>query len=340
VPVTPEQSPSGAASSGGPVPGWATEAITPSLHQLQRIRREVFSGQTKYQQVRVLDTVPFGRVLVLDGKTQSSQADEYVYHETLVHPAMLAASPAPRRVFIGGGGEGATLREVLAHKSVQRAVMVDLDEEVVELCKEHLPTWHQGSFEDPRTELRHEDAYAYLLREREPFDVLIMDLVDPMEAGPAYKLYTQEFYRIASERLSPGGTLVVQSGPGLAGTLAGPAVRENEASSAEVLTDLSRGFTALHKTLETVFPIVRGYSTVVPAFGSMWTFILASKGADDPYRWTPEDVDRRIAERVSKEPAFYDGISHRRLFSLPKPLRKALEQETWVVTEQRPLLVP
>ena len=317
---------------------WITEAITPSLHQLTRIVGRVFSGQTRYQTVEIYDTAPFGRVLLLDGKTQSSESDEYVYHEALVHPVMLA-HPAPKRVFIGGGGEGATLREVLLHRSVEQAVMVDLDEEVVALCKEHLPQWHRGAFDDPRTELRHEDAYAFLERETEPFDVMVLDLVDPMEAGPAYRLYTQEFYRMAFERLSPGGALVVQSGPAIAGMMAGPATAESSGVP-EALTDLSRGFTALHHTLSTVFPTVVGYSAVVPAFGGPWSFVLASKGSDDPSEWTPEEVDARVSQRISRDLHYYDGVTHRSMFALPKPLREALAQEDWIVTEQRPLMVP
>lgn len=299
----------------------------------------VFSGQTRYQKVEVYDTVPFGRLLLLDGKTQSTEADEYVYHEALVHPAMLA-HPDPRRIFIGGGGEGATLREALTHRSVERAVMVDLDGEVVALCREYLPQWHQGAFEDPRTELLHEDARAYLEREQEPFDVMVLDLVDPMEAGPAYKLYTQEFYQLASSRLGPQGTLVVQSGPAISGMMLPNSTMAQGETTPGVLTDLSRGFTALCHTLATVFPVVVGYSAVVPAFGGAWSFVLASKGTDDPSAWPPEEVDRRVAARISRELRFYDGVTHRGLFSLPKPLREAVAREKWVVTEDRPLMVP
>ncbi len=318
---------------------WVTEAVTPDLHQLTRIRGVVYSGRTRYQHVEILDTEPFGRVLRLDGKTQSSQSDEYVYHEALVHPAMLR-HPAPRRVFIGGGGEGATLREVLRHRSVERVVMVDLDEEVVTLCREHLPDWHQGAFDDPRVELRHEDARAYLESARQPFDVMILDLVDPMEAGPAYRLYTQEFYRIAMDRLMGQGALVVQSGPAIAGMTAGPAMAGNGGESG-ALTDLVRGFTALHATLRTVFPAVSGYSPVIPDFGGAWSFVLAAKGGGEtPDEWPPERVDDLIAERVNGTLRYYDGLTHRRIFSLPKPLRAALDAETWIVTEEHPLFVP
>lgn len=317
---------------------WTTEAVTPSLHQLTRISSVVYSGRTKYQQVEILDTEPFGRVLRLDGKTQSSQSDEYVYHEALVHPVMLH-HPAPRRVFIGGGGEGATLREVLRHRSVESVVMVDLDEEVVNLCKEHLPTWHQGAFDDSRVELRHEDALAYLENADEPFDVMILDLVDPMEAGPAYRLYTQEFYRMASDRLTDHGALVVQSGPAIAGMTAGPATDANS-HEPEALTDLVRGFTALYHTLDSVFPVVTGYSPVIMDFGGAWSFVLASKSGEDPAGLAPERVDALIADRINVSLRYYDGMTHRHIFSLPKPLRDALAAETWIVTEEHPLLVP
>ena len=140
---------------------WITEAITPNLLQLTEVSRRVYSGHTPFQKVEIVDTVSFGRVLLLDGKTQSTEADEFVYHESLVHPVLLSI-PDPKRVFIGGGGEGATLREVLRHRSVKEAVMVDLDAEVVALCREHLATWHQGAFDDPRTTLVHDDALTFL----------------------------------------------------------------------------------------------------------------------------------------------------------------------------------
>ena len=122
-----------------------------------QVRKVHYSGQTDYQNVEVLESDTFGRALALDGKTQSTERDEFVYHEALVHPAMLA-HPGPRSVFIGGGGEGGTLRETLAHRSVEQVVMLDLDRRVVELCREFLPHHSEGSFEDPRVTLIHQDA--------------------------------------------------------------------------------------------------------------------------------------------------------------------------------------
>ena len=161
---------------------------------------------------RQLESELFGRSLILDGQPQSPERDEHIYHETLVHPAMFCNSE-PKQVFIGGGGEGGTLREVLCHKSVERVTMIDLDSEVVALCREHLPNHHNGSFDDPRTNLIYEDARGYLQNTSDHYDVIILDLVDPLEGGTAALLYTQEFYAIAKARLNPGGVLVTQSGP-------------------------------------------------------------------------------------------------------------------------------
>ena len=113
---------------------WYLESVYPDLATMLQVRQVIYSGNTAFQKVEVLESNLFGRSLVLDGKTQSTEKDEHIYHEALVHPAMLL-HPDPRCVFIGGGGEGATLREVLAHKSVASVSMLDLDREVVDLCR-------------------------------------------------------------------------------------------------------------------------------------------------------------------------------------------------------------
>ena len=134
-------------------------------------------------------------MLVLDHHTQSAALDEANYHESLVHPAMMS-HPCPRTVFIGGGGEGATAREILKHSSVERVVMVDIDEEVCKICQVQMPEWGDGAWEDKRFEVFYEDAKAWLENTTEKFDVIIMDISDPIEAGPGWLLYTQEFYTV------------------------------------------------------------------------------------------------------------------------------------------------
>ena len=296
---------------------WYFETIFPDLAVMLQVREVLHSGHTAYQQVEVLESETFGLSLVLDGKTQSTERDEFVYHEALVHPAM-SAHPGPRTVFIGGGGEGGTLREALSHRSVERVVMLDLDPEVVGLCRRFLPNHHQGSFDDPRVDLRHEDARAFLQNTQESFDVMIMDLVDPLEGGTAYQLYTEEYYQIVKSRLNPGGIMVTQSGP--AGLLS-----------------FDECYTTIYKTLCRVFDHVLPSHVHVPAFQTMWGMILAS---DSPIVDLSNDqVDERVAERVNKELGFYDGETHRNMFSLPKYLRKGLKDENRINTDSNPVFM-
>ncbi|MEE9324684.1 MAG: polyamine aminopropyltransferase [Dehalococcoidia bacterium] len=296
---------------------WFEEPLSPGLLQRCLVSNIVCSTKSKYQTIEIIDTEPFGRCLIIDGKTQSSQEDEFIFHEALVHPSILT-HPGPETVFIAGGGEGATLREVLAHESVKRAVMVDIDEEVVSLSKRYLPSWHQGAFEDPRLELHYADAKEYLANSQEKFDVIIIDLVDPLEEGPTYLLFTQSFYRLVQQRLTTQGIVVVQSECAALG--------------------YTRAFTSIAHTLSTVFPGVYPYKVNIHSFGGDWGFVMATQGLS-PLDLSPEEVDQRIATRVTRELRLYDGMTHLGMFSLPKYLRELFDKETWVITEENPLTV-
>ena len=296
---------------------WFVESVYPDLAVMLRIRKVFYSGETAFQKVEVLESDVFGRSLVLDGKTQSTEKDEFVYHESLVHPAMLC-HPNPKSVFIGGGGEGGTLREVLAHNTVEQTTMLDLDREVVELCRRYLPNHHQGSFDDPRTNLLHRDARAFLEEAGDGFDVIILDLVDPLEGGTAYLLYTDEFYRIAKSRLNPGGILVTQSGP--AGLLS-----------------YEECFTTIYNTLSNVFAHTAAAQVHVPAFETLWGFTLAS---DSPLLQTPEEsIDGLLSARVKKELKHYDAETHRGMFALPKHLRNGFRSETRINRDATPVFM-
>lgn len=297
---------------------WFFETTTSVEGHMHAIVRTIVEAQTKFQHVEVMETASYGKCLVLDGRIQSSLADEFIYHEALVHPGLLAVETPPRTALVIGGGEGATLREILKYPSITRAVMVDIDAEVVELCRRHLPEMHQGAFEDPRTVVLHEDARAYLERTGERFDLIISDLVEPLEAGPACLLYTREFYRTLHERLTPTGAFTMQAGWTKVG-------------------DISF-FSVINKTLREVFPVVAGFQTFVSCFGVPWGFIVATKKID-PRRQDPATVDRLIAERISKPLGYWDGQTHQHAFALPKHIRRAVESETRIATDERPLIV-
>jgi spermidine synthase len=282
------------------------------MHGIDEI---IVSQQTSFQKVDILRTNVYGKALALDEKMQSTQVDEFIYHEALVHPAMLA-HPSPRSVLIIGGGEGATLREALRHPTVEKAVMVDIDDQVIALSRKHLPEWHQGSFEDPRSTVLATDARKYLEDSKDIFDVIITDLSEPVEEGPAYLLYTREFYQIASDHLSPGGTISVQAGPAALPFLL--------------------AFSAVFQTMKTAFPTVRGYSTNIPSFGLPWGFTLASKGVD-PLAMTKESVDRILGERGLSALRFYDGLAHQGLFGIPRHIREELDLSSLIIEDNHPI---
>lgn len=238
---------------------WFFETTTPVEGHMHAIARTIVTRQTKFQFMEIMDTHSYGKCLVLDGRIQSSQADEFIYHETLVHPGLLA-HPRPQRAMVIGGGEGATVREILRYKTITDCLMVDIDGEVVEECKKHLPEMHQGAFEDPRAEVRTEDARAYLEKSNERFDFISVDLVEPLEAGPACMLFTKEFYTLVRERLTPGGAMTLQAGMTKLGEL-----------------DF---YTCIHRTLREVFPVVAGYQIFMSCFGTPWGFITATRKVD------------------------------------------------------------
>lgn len=297
---------------------WFMEFVTPDNIQQFSVKNILYCGDSKYQRVELLESTSYGKCLILDGKVQSCEADEFIYHEALIQPVM-TIHPKPETVFIAGGGEGATLREILAHKTVKKVVMADIDEEVIDICKKYLPNHHQGSFDDPRVKLLHMDARKYLEETKEKFDVVIMDLPEPIEGGPAYLLYTQKFYEMLKTKLTDSGTFVTQSGAAISG--------------------ITRVFTAVINTLNTVFPIVIPYQATIPSFGGPWAFSLASKKID-PRTLSIEEIDRRIESRITKPLRFYDGHTHQGLFYVPKYLRDAIAKETHLITEENPVFIP
>ncbi len=295
---------------------WLRDSVNENFVQLHRLEEVLYTGQTKYQSAQIVRSGSFGICLVLDGKIQSSEADEFIYHEAMVQPAMIT-HPGPETVFIAGGGEGATLREALSHKTVKRAVMVDIDEEVIALSKRYLPNHSRGAFEDSRTELYHVDARDYLTKSKDKYDIIIIDLPDPIEEGPAYLLYTREFYQIACDSLTDNGMVAVQAG---------------SASLTELLN-----FTAVNNTLKSVFPIVTPYNNIdMPCFGGPWGFCLASR-KHDPALLSPNEVDNRIEARSITGLKFYDGLTHQGMFSQPMYIRDAMANQHRIITDKDPL---
>jgi spermidine synthase len=188
---------------------WFEETLYPDYGQRFLITRTVYRKKTPYQTLEIHETPTFGRMLALDGVCQATERDEFFYHEMMVHPALLAHGRA-RRVLIIGGGDGGILEEVLKHRNVDRATMVEIDGSVVDVCKKYLPSICGKAFDDRRTDLVIGDGVKYVAETSEKFDVILVDSTDPI--GPAEVLFRTDFYASCQRCLTPRGILVTQNG--------------------------------------------------------------------------------------------------------------------------------
>jgi spermidine synthase len=171
------------------------------------VKDVLYEGRSKFQRIEIIRNRDYGRVLLLDGLVQTTERDEFYYHEMLVHPA-LASHARPAKVLIIGGGDGGALREVLKHP-VKKAWLVEIDGQVIEACREHFP-WLRATFRDPRAELVVEDGNVFIDKVRETFDVILVDSSDPV--GPSTVLHQEAFYRKLKAKLNPGGIIAAQAG--------------------------------------------------------------------------------------------------------------------------------
>lgn len=280
-----------------------------------QIEKILFDGETAFQEVHIFTNHLFGKMLFLDRKIQSAGMDEYVYHESLVHPVMIT-HPEPKRVLILGGGEGATLREVLKHGCVENLTMVDIDGELVDICRAHLPEWSAGAFEHPKTHLLIGDAEDYVKGTGETFDIVISDLTEPLEDGPSIRLFTLEFFQKVFDILNDDGFFVLQAG------------------STDTLTH--QFFTSCAATLAKVFPVVRPYWTFVFSFGLPWGFVMASK-KNDPLKQSVTEVKKVMEHRRIEGLKFYRPALRRGFFALPFYLEDSFKKAS-VLTEKNPFI--
>lgn len=296
---------------------WFVEHQTPYTSIIHKVKRIIYSGRTKYQQVDIIETYDLGLCLVLDGKVQSSTKDEWIYHESLVHPTLFT-HPKPKNVLVIGGGEGATVREVLKHKCVNKVTMVDIDSEVVELSKMYLKEMCGGAFEDPRLELMITDGRKFVEESDSIFDVIVIDVTDPLSGGPSYLLYTKEFYEKLYKRLSDYGLVVTQ------------------ATSTFYSLDC---FTAIHNTLSKVFNIVRAAHVWIPSYASTWGFVIGSKKGD-PTELDEDFLEKEIRNRNVENLRFYTPKTHKGLFILPPHIEKRLKEEKKIIRDDQPIFMP
>ncbi|MCC6056639.1 MAG: polyamine aminopropyltransferase [Desulfurococcaceae archaeon] len=268
------------------------QGIGKSSLMVIKVKKLIAIKKSEFQEIIIAECEDFGKALILDGYIQSTVADEFIYHESLVHPAMLL-HPNPKRVLIIGGGEGATLREVLKHNTIEEAIMVDIDRDVVELSKEFLPEMHCGSFFDKRARIVIDDGKRFVEKElarESKYDVVIMDLTDPYSSEIAKDLYSKQFFIKVSNILTPEGIVVTQAG--------------SKYFYDEVYNDVAN-------TVKQVFAHVMEYQVWIPSFGYACNFIVGSK-ALNPSILTVEYVEEMLRTRGVKT----RFISGRRLVAM------------------------
>ena len=293
---------------------WVVEPYSQEEKFALKIKEIIFANNSLFQTIEIYDTYALGKVLFLDGAIQMAEYDEFVYHESLCHPALIH-HPNPEKVCILGGGECFTAREVLKHNNVKSVYMVDLDEMVINVCREHL---HDGNeiFADPRLKIVIGDA-AEVLEKQGKFDVIIADLPDPFAGGPCFELYTKEFYQnLMENNLTEEGIFVTQS------------------YSVDLDEKGHKTFTAIHNTLEQIFPQVIPYRVHIPSFLGDYGFNLCLKSPKKVIDYTI--FDHHLKNKIQGNLKYLDGEAWNGMIKLNKILRKSLREETTIYTKEQP----
>ncbi len=283
-----------------------------SYGHYMKVDRVLFEGVSKYQKMLVINNSKFGNVLILDGFFQVSELDEHLYHEPLVQPAMLS-HPNPKNVLVIGGGDGGALEEVLKHNTVEKAVMVELDKDVVEASKNYLKSVCKGAFSDKRTELVIGDGRKFAENTSEKFDVVIVDLTDPI--GPSRRLYTKEFYTSISKILVKDGVMALHT---------------------ESPLMVPEAFGTIVRTLRSVFKHVNIHVGFVNTYAMTWSFANASNSIDMK-NVDGEELTRREKERGVTDLRYYAPNYYPNMFELPEYAKKVIETGSDISTDKKPL---
>jgi spermidine synthase len=297
---------------------WVSELVSEGFLALYSVEKVIESIKTNYQNVLIVETTPFGKCLIIDGKVQSSLLDEHIYHESLVHPALVTVGN-PLNVLIIGGGEGATAREVLKWKTVESVVMVELDPSVVQLCRRVLPEMSDGVFEDRRFKLVVAEGRGYLESLGDgSLDAVVVDVTDPYEGAPSQRLYSQEFYKLVYRKLGDHGVLVTQ---------------------ATSVVHSPFTFKSILETIRTVFPCVTPLAAYVPSFSSLWGFVVGSKSRACNSLLV-EQIDEILSHHISGPLKFYSGEVHNMLLQLAEIYVRLSSSKYKIVRDEDLVAIP
>lgn len=278
-----------------------SETLHAGYGQQFDVDKVLFEEKTDHFHLIIFENPMFGRVMALDGIIQTTEKDEFIYHEMLTH-VPLFSHPNPKHVCVIGGGDGGMLREVLKHKSVEKVTLVEIDGKVIEMCREFFPNHSQGAFDDSRTEIVIQDGFDYLKSAENRFDVIISDSTDPI--GPAEVLFTETFYGLCKKALKPGGILVTQNGV-----------------SYFQLDEMKNSA----RDMRPHFDVVTFYSAAVPTYvGGNMVFGWATD-ADAYCKQSISAITEKVVASGIKT-KYYSSEIHSAAFALPRYVKDAIDE--------------
>jgi len=288
--------------------------LTPTsdnFFQLIPLKRVLYSKESKYQKIEVVETNK-GIALILDGLVQIHEDDEYIYHESLIHPTLVSVDH-PRSALIVGGGDGCAARELLKDVDIKEITLVDLDKDVIEVSKKFLKKINEGSLENKKVKVVVGDGRKFLEKTRNKYDIIVIDATDPTPSGPSLLLYSRQFYEIVKSKLEDGGAFVTQA------TVFG-----------------SNQYTRIYSTVKKVFGSAICSHSFVKSFGDDWGFIMATKSGKIETR-EKDEVELWIKSKLRKTPKYLNGETYAANFSIPNEVRKKIEKGSKIIEDSEAL---
>lgn len=265
---------------------WLKEAQIENAAMTYKVKETLVRKKTEYQDLAIVDTYEFGRMLVLDNIVQTTIRDEFIYHEMISH-IPLFTHPEPKKVLVVGGGDGGVIREVLKHPSVEKAILCEIDKCVVEECKKYLPEI-SSELNNSRCEIFIGDGIKYVHEHKNEFDIIIVDSTDPFSVAEG--LFGGSFYKEIYECLREDGIFIAQT---------------------ETPFYLPEIVKKVYKDANAIFPITKLFMAAIPTYpGGYWSFTIGSK------KYDPEAVD--LSSTINIETKYYTKSLHKACFILPK----------------------
>lgn len=277
---------------------WFTEKHTENAKFSIKLKKQLFSGQSQFQRIDILESYDFGKILILDGYLMLTEKDEFIYHEMITHVPM-AVNPEIKDVLVIGAGDGGTVRELTRYESIEKIDMVEIDKLVVDMCRKYIPQT-ASKLDDRRVNLYFEDGLKYVSTKKEEYDLIIVDSTDPF--GPGEDLFTKEFYGNCYKALRKKGILVNQ--------------HESPYYSNDALAMQNA-----HKKIKSIFPLALVYQAHIPTYPSgHWLFGFASKELHPV-----TDLKEQNWNSLRLKTKYYNTELHKGAFAIPNYVKELLE---------------